>query len=119
MSTAENMCDFVFMIYKGEKVLDGTLEQIKAQYGADSVRLRWDGATNDLQTMPEIERVVDMGGFQEIQVSGDPQRVLHRLVARGNVQLFEISEPSLHDIFIRIAGSEAREATLQHEGAQS
>src|SRR5262245_23294256 len=29
MAVAEKMCDFIFMIYKGKKVLDGTLETIQ------------------------------------------------------------------------------------------
>src|SRR5205807_9237411 len=29
MAVAEKMCDFIFMIYKGRKVLDGTLESIQ------------------------------------------------------------------------------------------
>src|SRR5437660_11794263 len=29
MAVAEKMCDFIFMIYKGKKVLDGTLESIQ------------------------------------------------------------------------------------------
>ncbi len=107
MGVAEKMCDFIFMIYQGNKVLDGTLEQIKAQYGADSVHLRWDGPRSELNSIDEIERVVDMGSYQELQLRGDPQRVLHQLVAKGSVQLFEIAQPSLHDIFIRIAGPEA------------
>jgi ABC-2 type transport system ATP-binding protein len=40
MTTAEKMCDRIFMIFKGKKVLDGTLEEIQAQYGFDTVRLR-------------------------------------------------------------------------------
>src|SRR5579883_2429294 len=43
MSMAEKMCDFVFMIYKGRKVLDGTLESIQDAYGSDTVRVRLDG----------------------------------------------------------------------------
>src|SRR5437879_282937 len=35
MGVAEKMCDFVFMIYKGKKVLDGTLESIQDAYGRD------------------------------------------------------------------------------------
>ncbi len=121
MSVAENMCDFIFMIYQGNKVLDGTLEEIKARYGADSIRLRWEGTTSDLQAMPEVQRVIDMGGYQELQLRGDPQRVLHQLVAKGNVQLFEVAEPSLHDIFIRIAGPEATDGqpAMAQVGAQA
>src|SRR3954466_15305791 len=32
MSTAERMCDFIFMIYRGKKVLDGTLSTIQRKY---------------------------------------------------------------------------------------
>ena len=33
------MCDYVFMIYQGRKVLDGTLESIQGRYGnASEVR---------------------------------------------------------------------------------
>ena len=63
----------------------------------------------DLRLIPGVERVIDMGGYQEIQFNGDQQRLLEELVAKGSVQLFEITEPSLHDIFIRIAGPEAQE----------
>ena len=31
MSVAEKLCDFIFMIYKGDKVLDGTLSEIQGQ----------------------------------------------------------------------------------------
>lgn len=107
MGVAEKMCDFIFMIYKGNKVLDGTLDEIKSRYGADSIHLRWDGSRSELESLQEVQRVVDMGGYQELQISGDPQRVLQQLTERGQVQLFEIAQPSLHDIFIRIAGPEA------------
>ena len=37
---AEQMCDRIFMIFKGRKVLDGTLDEIQARYGHDTVRVR-------------------------------------------------------------------------------
>ena len=33
MGVAEEMCDRIFMIFKGRKVLDGTLDEIQARYG--------------------------------------------------------------------------------------
>ncbi|MCL4116902.1 UNVERIFIED_CONTAM: hypothetical protein GTU68_047732, partial [Idotea baltica] len=107
MQVAEKMCDFIFMIYKGEKVLDGTLSQIKSQYGNDTIRLRWDGDITELHKLPEVRRVVDMGAYQELQIEGDSQQVFRRLPDLGHVSLFELAQPSLHDIFIRIAGPEA------------
>lgn len=111
MSVAEKMCDSIFMIFRGEKVLDGSLASIKSRYGADTVHLRWNGQIDQLQALPEVARVVDLGAYQEIQFTGDPQQLLSKIVERGQVQLFEISQPSLHDIFIRIAGGHAADSS--------
>ena len=103
MTVAEKMCDFVFMIYKGEKVLDGTMHDVKQTYGADSIRLRVDGGGAVVRDIPQVTRVVDMGGYQEVQVEGDPQQLLRQLTEKTTVHLFEVTQPSLHDIFLRIA----------------
>ena len=45
MDIAERMCDTIFMIYRGRKVLDGTLAAIQSHYGRDTLRVRMgDGA---------------------------------------------------------------------------
>jgi ABC-2 type transport system ATP-binding protein len=53
----------------------------------------------------------DYGQAQELRLSpdGDPHAILQAILERTRVQSFEIVKPSLHDIFIRIAGSEAKE----------
>src|SRR5215813_8486359 len=40
MDIAERMCDHIFMIFRGKKVLDGTLDAIQARYGEDTIRVR-------------------------------------------------------------------------------
>ena len=112
MATAERLCDRIFMIFRGRKVLDGTLAEIQAQYGADTIRVRSDGGRAALDGLPGVDKIVDQGNHQELRVSGDPQAFLRALVARTKVHQFEITRPSLHDIFVRIAqpgnGEEAR-----------
>jgi ABC-2 type transport system ATP-binding protein len=103
MATAERLCDRIFMIFRGCKVLDGTLGEIQERYGADTVRVRTGGGRAALEGLPGIERVVDHGNLQELRLSGDAQVLLRALVARTSVQQFEIARPSLHDIFVRIA----------------
>jgi ABC-2 type transport system ATP-binding protein len=109
MAVAEKMCDFIFMIYRGKKVLDGTLDSIQSRYGEDTLRVRIDGDGETLSHLPGIERVNDFGRFQELRMTGgvDPQQVLSALVSRTRVHHFEVARPSLHDIFVRIAGPEA------------
>lgn len=104
MTMAEKMCDFIFMIHQGRKVLDGTLESIQATYGEDTVRLRVDGGTEHLRGIGAIRSIRDMGQYQEVSHDGDPQELLRVLSARTRIHLFEITRPSLHDIFLRIAG---------------
>jgi len=111
MAVAEKMCDFIFMIYKGNKVLDGTLDSIQDTYGTDTVKVRIDGAAT-LEGLPGVTKVVDYGKFQELRLekNADAQRVLGDLLRRGAVRLFEQTRPSLHDIFVRIAAPTAEEA---------
>jgi ABC-2 type transport system ATP-binding protein len=109
MATAERMCDRIFMIFRGRKVLDGTLEEIQAQYGFDTVRVRTSGGVDGLAGLPGVQAVNDYGQMQEVRLNGDPQRFLQQLAARGAVHHFEITRPSLHDIFVRIARPSAED----------
>ena len=103
MATAERMCDRIFMIFKGRKVLDGTLDEIQAEYGFDTVRVRTAGGAAALAGLPEVESVNDHGQLQEVRVTADPQAFLRHLLSRTDVYHFEVTRPSLHDIFVRIA----------------
>jgi ABC-2 type transport system ATP-binding protein len=104
MGTAEKMCDRIFMIFRGRKVLDGTLDEIQAQYGLDTIRVRSAGGSAALAGLPGVETVNDYGQLQEVRVTGDPQGFLRALASRTAVYHFEVARPSLHDIFVRIAG---------------
>jgi ABC-2 type transport system ATP-binding protein len=103
MGTAERMCDRIFMIFRGRKVLDGSLQNIQDQYGADTVRIRTAAGAAALAGLPDVESVNDFGQLQEVRLKGDPQAFLARLAARTAVYHFEVTRPSLQDIFVRIA----------------
>ena len=109
MAVAEQLCDSIFMIYRGRKVLDGTLDSIQDSYGFDTLRVRADGVS--LAGLPGVDRVTDLGRYQELRLvrGSDPQAVLTELMRRGPVDRFERTRPSLHDIFVRIANPEVVE----------
>lgn len=113
MLMAEKMCDYIFMIFKGRKVLDATLDEIQSAYGTDTLRVRVDANGKPLDTLPGVQKVTDFGKYQELRIENgvDTQTVLADLMARGRVDHFELARPSLHDIFVRIAGPEAEEAS--------
>jgi len=112
MGVAERMCDFICMIFQGRKVLDGTLAAIQDQYGTDTVRVRVADGRAVLRELDGVESVNDFGQMQELRLGRetDTQRVLAQLLTRTRVLRFEIAKPSLHDIFVRIAGPVPKEA---------
>jgi len=109
MDIAEKMCDYVFMIYKGKKVLDGTLDSIKDNYGTDIIKIITEGGMPVLKEVQNeingIENINDFGHIQEIRIDKNcnPQDILKCLISKTKINKFEISKPSLHDIFVRIA----------------
>jgi ABC-2 type transport system ATP-binding protein len=108
MEVAERTCDTIFMIYKGKKVLDGTLSAIQQQFGQDTVRVRVEGNGASLADLPGVLKVTDFGRWQELRLQEgiDPNQLLSAVMARGTVHHFELAHPSLHDIFVRIARPE-------------
>lgn len=114
MHVAETFCDSILMIYKGRKVLDGRLAAIQEQYGSDTIRVEAEGGIGALGGLPGVEKLRDLGQVQELRMARgcDPQEVLRALVERTRVRSFSVTKPSLHDIFVRIAGPEAAE--IQH-----
>jgi ABC-2 type transport system ATP-binding protein len=105
MATAEKMCDYLFMIYRGRKVLDGTLESIQDAYGSDTVRVQMEGPAGVLDDLPGVAKVTDFGRYHELRLEKgtDTQALLARLMQRGKVRRFELARPTLQDIFVRIA----------------
>lgn len=109
MSVAEKMCDAIFMIYKGKKVLDGTLEAIQDQYGSDTIRIK--GIELNTTNIPGVSHVDDHGKYQELRLNhgANIKRIIDHLSNSGDLRHFEIAKPSLQDIFMRIVGKDVLE----------
>lgn len=103
MHVAERLCDRLFMIFKGVKVLDGTLDEIRTAYGQEIVRVRTTRGAEALSGLAGVEIVTDTGNYQDVRLSVAPQAFLQALAARADVLHFELTTPSLHDIFTSIA----------------
>ncbi len=103
MEMAERMCDSIFMIYQGKKVLNGTLQSIQQRYGEDTIRMSVDGDKRKVAALTGVEDWRDFGQYQEIRFSGDAQTLLQQLANTVRLKSFAVTKPSLHDIFVRIA----------------
>ncbi|PYS48609.1 MAG: ABC transporter [Acidobacteria bacterium] len=104
MEMAERLCDDICMINRSQKVLDGSLREVKHSFGRNAVALRIeggsDGVLEDRSLVAKVERNSDE--IEALLTEGaDAQELLKRLIASGaTVNRFELVEPSLNDIFI-------------------
>ena len=102
MEQAEELCDHVFLINRGRKVLDGSLEQVRSA-GDQAIRLDYAGDASFVRELPFVERFEDRGKSGEVFLrhGADPQELLQALAGRLAVRRFDLREPSLHEIFVR------------------
>jgi ABC-2 type transport system ATP-binding protein len=102
MNEVEELCDRVFMINEGRSVLYGSLSDIKSRYRNNSIILEYEGELPDLEG---ITRRQDYRDHTELFFGGEtsPQRILEQLMERRVIiNRYEISTPSLNDIFIQL-----------------
>jgi ABC-2 type transport system ATP-binding protein len=112
MHTVERLCDRVALINRGEKILDGTVSEVKARHGKNTVALAFDGDGGFIESLPGIAKVTDFGQYLEVRLAegADPQALLREAAARLRLRRFEIVEPSLHDIFVETVRSHGEQA---------
>ena len=110
MAQAEELCDYIFLIDHGKKVLDGTLRDVKSG-GNHGIKIDYDGDGEALKTIPGITRINDAGKTAEIFLADgtSPQDILRALVDKLTIHKFDISEPSLHEVFFRAVGGKIDE----------
>ena len=104
MNQVEELCDRLFMINKGTEVLYGNLNDIKHKYRDNSVFITYEGDIGSLKGVTDSRQ---KDGYTEFILGSNttPQDILQQLIdKRVTVNRFEIGTPSLHEIFIRIAG---------------
>jgi ABC-2 type transport system ATP-binding protein len=112
MEAVERLCDRVALINRGEKVLDGSVAEVKARHGKNTVALAFEGDGAFIESLPGVAKVSDHGQYVEVRLEkgADPQPLLREAVTRLRVRRFEIVEPSLHDIFVETVTGRGEEA---------
>ena len=102
MNQVEELCDRILMINKGQAVLYGSLAEIKSRYRNNSVFLECDRLPEGL---PGVVGSKNHLKYVELFLDGrtSPQEVLSALISKGvTVSRFEVSTPSLNEVFIRV-----------------
>lgn len=120
MQHAERLCDHLLLIAKGRKIFDGTVDEAKATIPR-RVLLESADDISPLKSIAGVSDVVQIGaagrdGLEkpqwQLQISEqlNPQDILRSCFERNiSLSRFEFTEPSLHDVFVHLVGSDAQE----------
>ncbi len=105
LEQAEKMCDYVALISRGRKVVDGKLSEIKASYGKRTVKIEFDGNGEALREIPHKSlRLYER--FAEIETDLEINEILRRLLDRVKIIKIERTEPTLNQVYFNLVGGE-------------
>jgi len=108
MAYAEQMCDHVFMIHDGRKVLDQPMAGLRRQFDPRRILfepLRDDADVSSIAALPDVSAVETAagGGYTVTLVDGaEPSLAVARIAALVPPARIEIARLRLEDVFIRI-----------------
>jgi ABC-2 type transport system ATP-binding protein len=112
LEQAEELCQEIVIINKGQSVVQGSVREVKRKPGRQLARLKLD---ND----PEASWLEQLAGVQvtkrredyiemHIQANLNPNVIVEAALQHGGIiSRFELTEPSLTDIFIELVGMSA------------
>jgi ABC-2 type transport system ATP-binding protein len=116
MAHAEKLCDRVIIIARGTKLFDGTVAEARRTVPR-RIRIQTDDSIEALQHLGGVETVTSLGsGRWELELgdSSDPQAVLEACFTHQvRLKNFSATEASLHEVFVRLVGPDAREAAFR------
>ncbi len=104
MNEAERLCDHIFLINKGTKLIDGSLEEIKKKYSKNFVSVEFRNKIIKLEDIGIIQNVYYEGNKAEIELRKNTNYndLLEVLIHKGDITKYEISESSLESIFVEV-----------------
>ncbi len=104
MNLVENLCDRIFMIHNGKKVLYDTLLRIKQEFGSFKCEIISEENIRDkFMNFEETEKIGQEGFRTRIYLKKgvDPGQFMQQLPANISIEEVTIKRDSLHDIFVK------------------
>lgn len=106
MEHVEELCRNITILDRSNTVVQGDIRTIKNGYPREEVLLRTANEVTGLESIAGVKAVkrLERGYLLSISDVGAAQRILQQAIAQGEVEHFEIKEPTLNQIFIRAVG---------------
>lgn len=105
LEQVEELCQDVVIINKGQSIVGGSVREVKRQHGRNVARLKLDNDPEArwLDALPGVQVTRRRQDYIEMQIQANlnPNLIVEEALRHGGViSHFELTEPSLTDIFI-------------------
>jgi ABC-2 type transport system ATP-binding protein len=103
MNRVEELCDRIFLIHHGKRVLYGDLSDIKDSFGDHVVHMRFEGDGSLLASLPGVGEFTHSAGRADFVLSRmhTPDEFIRDLPADLEIHALHVDKPPLHDIFVK------------------
>lgn len=110
MNLVEEMCDRLLLIYQGEKVIDGTMSEIKREFANFKCTVHGTSDITKFNSLPDVERVEAAENSCTIYLAKDIQIAswIKNIPEDIVIEELAIDRISLHEIFINIASGKQK-----------
>ena len=105
MNLVEALCDRLFMIYRGQKVIYDTIDEVKAKYANFKCTLKGHNDAEKLGKLPGVKQVEVQNDRTILYLDEgiQPATWLKSLPEDLHIKEMSMDRISLHEIFVRIA----------------
>jgi ABC-2 type transport system ATP-binding protein len=112
LEQVEELCEDVLIIDKGQTIVQGSVREVKRQHGRNVARLKLDNDPQALwlDTLEGVQVTKRRQDYIEMQIRTNlnPNLIVEAALQHGGIiSRFELTEPSLTDIFIEHVGRAA------------
>jgi len=112
LEQVEELCEDVVIIDKGQTIIRGSVREVKRQQGRNVARLKLDNDPEALwlDTLEGVKVTKRRQDYIEMQIRSNlnPNLIVEEALRHGAIiSRFELTEPSLTDIFIEHVGKTA------------
>jgi ABC-2 type transport system ATP-binding protein len=111
LHSAEQLCSRIFMINRGRKILDGSIDEIRGQFDPHTIVVEPADAdqgdmTSDLRSLHGVTGVSHAGarGTYDVRLGSgvEPRQVMSEIVTRVAVRRVELRRATLEDVFVHL-----------------
>ncbi|SET19136.1 ABC-2 type transport system ATP-binding protein [Salinibacillus kushneri] len=105
MNLVEQLCDRLFLIHRGQKVIYGTMEEVKKEYANFKCTIQGNNDIQKLERISKVQRVEQKENKSILYLMQDVHipSWLKQLPDDIDIQEFTVDRVSLHEIFVDIA----------------